>query len=307
MSENYMKLYINKFYNLYPSKVYKKNNEFYFFIKDIKFYLKEYTRKEEEINMLLKISNELYGKGIKVNTFVLNKDKKIFTEIKKKKYVLLRVNVIECEKVSLEDMVSFSERIILDNNRNEAYISERWKQRIDLLEKQVIEYNNEYPLLLKSFNYYVGLAENAISYIGMLKDRNVNEKLVLSHSRMHTSMTLKEIYDPTLFMFDFKSRDIASYIKNGFFKNDNMIDELENLIYNKKVSENECIIIIARMLYPDYYFDAIEKMIYLKGEEKEIIKIIKRNKDYEKLLEDIFNVLKRYFNIPEIKWLVQIK
>lgn len=302
-----MKPYINKFYNLYPLNVYKKNNEYYFFIKNSKFYMKEYTRKEEEIDLLLKISNKLYQNGIKVNTFITNKEGNILTNINKKKYVLLKVNTIECEELCLEDIVIFSELIKIENKNNELNIAISWKKRIDILEKQVIEYNKEYPIILQSFNYYIGLAENAISYLEFLKDKIINEKLVLSHEKIYADTTIKEIYDPLLFIFDYKSRDISNYIKNKFQKHENVIDELEELVYKKRIDENECIIIIARMLYPDYYFDVIEKMISLKEEDIKIMDIIKKIKDYEKLLEDIFNVLNKYYNIPKINWLVHIK
>lgn len=302
-----MKSCINIFYNLYPQNIYKKNNEFYFFIKDRKFYLKEYTRKEDEIDLLLEISNKLYKKGVNVNTFIMNKDGKVLTEINKKKYVLLKVNSIECENVSVEDILLFSENIKIENNNYELNISEKWKNRIDLLEKQVIEYNKEHQIILKSFNYYVGLAENAISYLEILKDKAVNEKLFLSHSRIDSDITLKDLYNPMLFIFDFKSRDISLYIKNKFFNYENIIDEIEKLINNKKINENECIILVARMLYPDYYFDEIERIISLEERTINIKKIIKRIKDYEKFLEEFLNVLNKYFIIPKIKWIANIK
>ena len=71
-----MKNFINYYYNLFPNKIFKSDNEYYFFIHNIKFVLKEYNRDINLIDELVKVSNELYNLKVPINTFVINKDKK---------------------------------------------------------------------------------------------------------------------------------------------------------------------------------------------------------------------------------------
>ena len=102
-----MKETINYYYKVYPDKIYEINSGVYFYFNDFKYYFIEFTRTKEEINLLVKISNDLYNKHVLVNTFILTKDNNYFVELNDKIMILLRVNSIESDTNTLKDLIYF--------------------------------------------------------------------------------------------------------------------------------------------------------------------------------------------------------
>ena len=280
-----MKKIINNYYNLYPDKIYKKEkNITYFFINNNKFNLVEIDRKKEDIEEQIKISNTLYYKNIKVNTFIKNKKNNFITTINNKNYILLKINEYEETEVQLRDIINFDKSIVQKSGNMRENMINNWKLRVDLIEKQVIEYNKEFPIIKKSINYFLGLAENAISYANNIKNEK-NEKIVLSHTRLRKKLNIQTIYNPLLFIMDYNSRDVSSYLKMNYVNETNILDELEEAIFNKEFTAFEINILYSRMLYPDYYFDEIEEIIYHRKNEEKIRKIIRNIKKSISLLK----------------------
>lgn len=297
-----MKKIINNYYNLYPDKIYKKEkNITYFFINNNKFNLVEIDRKKEDIEEQIKISNTLYYKNIKVNTFIKNKKNNFITTINNKNYILLKINEYEETEVQLRDIINFDKSIVQKSGNMRENMINNWKLRVDLIEKQVIEYNKEFPIIKKSINYFLGLAENAISYANNIKNEK-NEKIVLSHTRLRKKLNVQTIYNPLLFIMDYNSRDVSSYLKMNYVNETNILDELEEAIFNKEFTAFEINILYSRMLYPDYYFDEIEEIIYHRKNEEKIRKIIRNIKKYEKMLIELHIMLKKYINIEPVEW-----
>lgn len=298
-----MKKIINNYYNLYPDKIYKKEkNITYFFINNNKFNLVEIDRKKEDIEEQIKISNTLYYKNIKVNTFIKNKKNNFITTINNKNYILLKINEYEETEVQLRDIINFDKSIVQKSGNMRENMINNWKLRVDLIEKQVIEYNKEFPIIKKSINYFLGLAENAISYANNIKNEK-NEKVVLSHTRLRKKLNIQTIYNPLLFIMDYNSRDVSSYLKMNYVNETNILDELEEAIFNKEFTAFEINILYSRMLYPDYYFDEIEEIIYHRKNEEKIRKIIRNIKKYEKMLIELHIMLKKYINIEPVEWM----
>lgn len=298
-----MKKIINNYYNLYPDKIYKKEkNITYFFINNNKFNLVEIDRKKEDIEEQIKISNTLYYKNIKVNTFIKNKKNNFITTINNKNYILLKINEYEETEVQLRDIINFDKSIVQKSGNMRENMINNWKLRVDLIEKQVIEYNKEFPIIKKSINYFLGLAENAISYANNIKNEK-NEKIVLSHTRLRKKLNVQTIYNPLLFIMDYNSRDVSSYLKMNYVNETNVLDELEEAIFNKEFTAFEINILYSRMLYPDYYFDEIEEIIYHRKNEEKIRTIIRNIKKYEKMLIELHIMLKKYINIEPVEWM----
>ena len=61
------------------------------------------------------------------------------------------------------------------------------------------------------------------------------------------------------------------------------------------------------MIYPSYYFDLCEKIIYENINENELSIILDRANNYEKFLKKIYHILSDIFIIPNIEWLKEIK
>ena len=87
-----MKNAINYFYNLYPDKVYKEQNHFYFYLEDIKFCIYLYERNVLEIEELVRVSNELFNNNILVSTFIKTMNNNFYFSYDEENYVLLKIN-----------------------------------------------------------------------------------------------------------------------------------------------------------------------------------------------------------------------
>ena len=159
---------------------------------------------------------------------------------------------------------------------------------------------NKYPLLNSSIDYYIGMAENAILYIktSLGISQNINKKTI-SHIRF-----LDDNYNnPQNIVIDYKSRDIAEYLKYAFFKEKYSYDEI-NLLLNKIYLDEIAIrLIYGRLLFPTFYFDLYDKIINNQADEKEILRVINKNVEYEDYLENIYNLLNSKKKIPKITWI----
>ena len=66
--------------------------------------------------------------------------------------------------------------------------------------------------------------------------------------------------------------------------------------------KNSIILIIARMLFPSYYFDIYEEIILGNKNENELEKIIEKKNNVLKVINLIFDIYINY-NIPIIYWI----
>lgn len=303
-----MKNLLNYFYHIYPDVLHKNGDGFYFFLDEKKYYLIKFDRNIEELDILVEITNLLYEKNIKVHTFIKTVNDNFFVSYAGNNYIVLRVNQNEKEELDLFDILNFNNSLIVDKNllyeNNWEY---RWEEQIDDFERQVLEYNKEYPLLVNHFDYYIGLAENAVSYLKIIKNNSTDKNLLyLSHKRLNFPLHYEELYNPLNFMFDSKIRDMAEYIKSKIFSKSFDFVELKEYFKNTQfIFDLEDIgRFYARLLYPTYYFDFFEKVINDEIEEKEFSKYIEMSKEYEKFLKKIYIFLKRKYNIEPIDWIV---
>ena len=275
-----MKEAINYFYNIYPSKLEKIENGVYFYYHDFKYYFIKYERDVKEIEMLVKISNDLYSKNIYVTTFILSNKKTFYVNLNESIFVMLRVNTYEDDILKLKDVVKFNNLLISNNlMMNEDWAS-LWSRKVDEFETEMTDLNNDYPIIQESSHYYVGLAENAISYF-----RGV-------------------INNPLTFTFDYDVRDLSEYIKSKFFASNLDYFEIEDLLSNYEFSSCSLRFLFSRLLYPSYYFDLVEDILNDIYDEKEIVKFISRIEEYEDFLMDIYTILNKRVNIPPIPWII---
>ena len=297
-----MKETINFYYKVYPDKIYEINNGCYFIFNTYKYYFVEYTGPVQNIDFLVKITNDLYNRNILVDTFIKNKDGNYFVILNKTTYVLLRVNSVENDIYNLNDIVYFNNLLISNSNISiNGDWATLWKNKVDIFEEEVSELNNDYPLVLESFDYYVGLAENAISYFIDALELNEKPKITLCHKRLLKIVYSGFINNPLTFAFDYEVRDVAEYIKVKFFEDSLNFDEISNVInqYNKV----SLMMLFSRLLYPSYYFDTVKQIFINEIEEKELLKYINRLNEYQDLLIDIYNLINKKVNIPVIEWL----
>lgn len=272
------------------------DNEGYFFYNNNYFQIKKYLRDINEINQLLILNNYMVVNNFKINQIILNIQNNPLSLYNNEYYVLLKINYKELEICSFNTVLSpiIKELNILKRN-NWAYL---WEMKIDYVEYQIKHYIHKFPIIYDSVNYYIGLAENAIIYYKMLDLKN--EKLYINHRRVGIE---KGFFDPCELVIDYKIRDLAEFIKYNFFiKKHNRISII-NYFKKIRLEKMDYLLLFVRLLFPSYYFDFYDRIISGEIDEIKIKDIINISNEYEKLLYDIYSLIKQYVNPIEISWL----
>lgn len=247
------------------------------------------------IDVLKQVLEVLYYNQVLSDLVVINKDGNIDVEYNKKRYVLLkRVELLTTNYVDLTSIVV---------KRDKNNIGDIWANKIDYYMVQLKELGMNKEILTNSFNYYVGMAENAISMANRINENNIEFIYAIQHSRMKSSFTSKEYYDPTLMVVDLRIRDLSEYIKHKFIVSSISVDECERAIEKYDFTEYELNMLYARLFYPTYYFDLFEDMIIDEEDEKKIINVLRKRDKYETFLSELYKRLRIKTNIFEIEWI----
>ncbi len=291
-----MKNALNYYYGLNVEIIHQKEKNYYFRVNDFSYLLLQYDN-IDEISDIYKL-NIFLKQFIPVHEIILNNKNSIFTNISDDNYILLRMSAPKFN-IGINDIINLNNiNIPIDDNklrRDDWY--NMWIQKVDYFEYQVSQIGKKYPVIRESFNYYVGLAENAII---LIKNTNKNVlKLGLSHRRI--DKTSFELYNPLNMILDIRIRDICEYFKYCFFNNIDIDNELDLFLTYNKLSHDEGRYFMARMLFPTYYFDLYEKIINDEIDEKELNRVILKANKYEKVLQHIYLYFKS--NDLNIEWL----
>lgn len=265
----------------------------YFSYQNHLFLLYKYQRKLDEIDELLKLNEEMLFKGYKVNKIIKNIYNKPLTMYDNNYYVLILVNYQYYDNNISNYMINSNQYDLLKRN-NWDYL---WSMKIDYIEYQIRHFNNKYPLIQDSVNYYIGLSENAIKYFKMINKNNV--LLYITHRRFN-----KDSFDnPLEFIIDYKVRDIAEYLKYCFFSDEKNIYEIKRYFKKINLGVIDYLLLYTRMLYPSFYFDKYDDIINNNQDENILLDIINRSMEYEELLYEIYLIIKRKTNIISITWI----
>lgn len=284
-----MKEFIWLNYNLKVEKIYRDcfflNNEK---IKIVR--LKKEDKNIEDIEKLFILSNELYYKKIHVNTFILNKKGKCYTNKNNECIVLMKINDME-DLVELDYLRLFEQ----NNNLDTKNIVKEWQDEIDDFEGKLAGFNNEKNIVQKTANYYIGLAENAVSLLNETKNIN-NESIGIKMNPLNYSKS--NVNNPFNYFKINRMYNISLYIKNKIFTNNVSYNELDKIIKEIKTDSDE-IALFSYMLYPDYYMYEIKEKI----NEEKIKKIVRFIKVYEKVLKYLKENMKKNKKIELFVWL----
>lgn len=311
-----MNNYIDYYYNLYPNTIEKVGRNYRFFLNNEKYYIIMYERNLEEMDTLVKLNKEMIERGSLVHEIVLTKEGKAVFLCDNNSYALLRVYINENIPIKIEDifyMLDYNDTIKPNNIIGRMNWANLWSSKVDYFEYHIGHLIKKYPYIYKTIDYYLGLAENAISYV---KDIKTPASLIsICHRRIGVTSTLFDLYNPFNLVIDYKVRDIAEYIKSVFFygenscvegvvNSENMIVDKCNIIleriFKKYIFDNEALkLLFARLLFPSYYFDLYENVIDNSLNENVISCIIKKSSAYEEFLKII--LLKT--PIPYVEWL----
>ena len=301
----YMKNAIN--YNLYPINLYQNQKMYKFTVDNKDYFFVPYKRDINNLELIYKLHEILNQYNIYCHKIVLNINNEISTNINNKSYVLLESKLINDEPINLKNI--FYYQIVTPNLHLENIISPRkwrdlWINKVDYFEYQVLSYKKKYPLVSITSSYYIGLAENAIQLL--YNQPEINDYCI-SHHRILNDYTLFDLYNPLEFIIDKSTRDITEFFKIKFFNDELKFEDIFNYININLKNNEDAIFFLSRMIYPSYYFDLCEKIIYENINENELSIVLDRANNYEKFLKKIYHILSDTFIIPNIEWLKEIK
>lgn len=297
-----MKNAINYYYQLYPLDIHQKDKKFIFSIDDTEYVLIPYIDDAKRIGRIEYILKILDYNQIKYNQIIKNSTNTIVTYISNIPYVLIKININDQNNVIISDIIEFQNYMtsVLTEKIDINNLSSLWMDKVDYFEYQVSQFGIKFPIIRHSFNYFIGLAENAIMVINSISKKEIVG--TISHFRVSVSEKITDLYNPLNFVIDSKIRDISEYLKGKMFFYD-ISSEFSYYFNLKYFSNDEIILFLARMLYPTYYFDVCENSIEANNEDPLKI-IVSKVSLYEQNIKYIYNYLRKMFQIPEIGWLL---
>ena len=297
-----MRDFLNYYYYLFPDRIHKVGQSYFFNIHNYYFGFYPYNGNIEELPSLLSLNNYMSYQSDRINRILLNKEGNIITSKENHNYILILLKTISNDSISLKNIIDFPRLDISLPLLNRTNWYSLWSQKIDYLERIRDHLKKEKNLIYNSLPYYIGLAENAISY---LKYSNLeNHHLAICHKRVKENEPLMEFYNPLSLVIDYKVRDLAEYYKSLFFHTCD-IKEIINSIKKVKMNQVDTIYFYIRMLYPSYYFDAVDDILKGNIRENDILKITKYAEDYEYLLYELYLLFKSKVNLIGIEWITK--
>lgn len=292
-----MKNFLFNNYNIKIDKIYFDGVNKYCYVGNEKLYIIESNYDKKQLDDLFELTNRMYNSGIMVNTFILNNSGKPYTERDKINIIILKSNNI-INDININDFNKYQD---ISNNLKLYNILDEWKDEVDVIEKEMIEYNKEYPLIQNSLDYFIGMAENSIELIYEIKNDINRLSNTIGHKVTYELYNKCILEDPFTFIRVNRMYDISNYVKYKFYKNELDYDEIDNYINN--INEAEIIYLFSCLLYPNTYFDLVKEILLEKEEENKINIYIKRIKDYERLLEYFKDKYKSVKVIDLINWI----
>lgn len=303
---------IRYYYNIEIDDLENLDGKYHFKYENQDFFFVYYNRGVEELEDLINVGNEMRLKGISVHTLILNINKSYLTKVGEYNYILFSVSNLE-EEYDIFEIVKTQKKLFLNNKRSNLYRNNwayLWSEKVDYFEYQVRELGLEKNIIKDSFSYYIGLAENAISYVNNaeFKYGGLNAFVTLSHRRIFYPNIKLNYMNPLSFIFDLRVRDVAEYLKAIFFKKglEYTMDELRSYLRIEYLNIYELEMFYARLLYPTYYFDIYDNIMNKDGNEEVLVDIIKKTKDYELFLKEAYLEVSKYAKIDKIDWIIDL-
>lgn len=307
-----MKETIRFYYNIDVEGLEENNGKYHFKYQNVDYFFVFYNRGLDELDDLILCIRNMKERGIEVNDIILNRNQEFLTKVNDYNYILMSV-VNYAEQFDIFDIVDMANKLKLNNYNSKLYRNNwasLWSSKIDYFEYQIRELALNKPVIKDSFSYYVGLAENAISYVNKINVSFMqrNAAIVLAHRRVFYPNYKLNFLNPLSFIFDLAVRDVAEYLKAMFFSNDDCEDEVyEDLKYYLKIANlnvYEASMFYARLLYPSYYFDIYEEVMNNDRDEEDLVSVIKKNEIFETFLKEAYLEITKYAPIEKIDWLI---
>ncbi len=306
-----MKESINFYYNFNVGEVYDWSYGYSFKFQEASFYLVPLKRNEKELDDILEVASELRLRGVSVHEVVVNRYGRVISNIYNSNYVLLKPVGDGKKEYEIRDMLKINEALIIREDKRKLYHNSwasMWSVKVDYFEYQVHELGRDKKIILDSFSYYLGLAENAISYVNSTTLKygiSEDDRIVISHKRIGYPNYALNYENPLSFIVDLEVRDIASFVKSAFMEGEGALLYLKEALKLRQFTIYSLQMLMARLMYPTFYFDVYERVMEGACEEEELIKIIDKSGDYELFLKEAFLEISKYAPIERIEWLLK--
>ena len=294
-----MKNFIEYFYNIKIDKIFYEKNYYFFAYNGYTYKLYALTR-EYDVNFLLYMNQKMLNNTL-VSEIIINRNNEIISIYNENKFILIKIFVNVNKNISLNEILFLNN--YLSSKKLNVNWGQLWEKKIDYLEELINENGKKYPLIVNSFNYFVGMTENAISYYSSISiGDDIN--YVISHRSIKIGDTIESLYNPLNIILDYRVRDMAEYIKISFFKNNKLIfKEIQEYLISNNLSLVEVQSLVARLLYPSFYFDMYDDIMIDNQEEKILTFILANLDNYEIYLSNVIGLIRQRYNVDEIAWL----
>lgn len=298
------------YYSLHTKQYSHIEDKYFFEYENSNYVFMIYDRPLSDLDSLFKINKEMIGRNLLVHEIIPNKENKILTYVNDKPYILMEVNINKDVRINLPEICYINNGSInIDCNKiisRHDWVS-LWEMKNDYFESQINEIREKYPNLCNYANYYIGLAENAISYIRMAMGVEGEVLSSICHKRIHPKDSLFSLYNPLNYICDYRIRDICEYVKSSFFEGEDAYKIVVEYFFNNYISYKEALLFYGRLLYPSYFFDLHDDIVNNNLNEKVIEKIIIKSDLYENFLLDIYMYLSKLYNryIPSVDWIIK--
>lgn len=293
------------FYNLYLDEIKKINNNHYFSYQNNDYVISLYNRDISEITDLYQLNVEMLQNGVNMYQIIPTKENSLLFYYENNYYVLMRIPMIKNKVITFDDILSFN--YLTQNNKFNKLDKSNWpifwEQKIDYVEYQFSQTFKKYKNLNDTIYYYIGVWENGISYYNDNVNNSILNKYVC-HKRIGVETDLLEFLNPLNFVIDYKERDLGEYLKSYICGKKYTYDNLSLMLDKLSKDRNDTMRLISRLLFPSFYFDIYESIIFDKEHDDKILDIDKQYKNYEEFLKFIFKYYQT-LNIPSIDWIIK--
>jgi spore coat protein YutH len=295
-------------------------------------------REEEDLSELERIAQHLRNFGdYHVPAFLPTKDGTFITTWERDQYCVLANRQTENQKNPRlgRKLAKFHERgrsiqFSVERSSRIGQWKELWEKRLEQMEKvwngllfQTPEDEFE-RMFIESFPYYMGLTENAIQY---LVDTEIDDQPIETDSGTvcHERFTKNSwglnylIKNPFDWVFDHRSRDLAEWTRERYFRNIQTYDQELKLFFSEyqsisPLSAFSWRLLYARLLFPLHYYECIENYYISRSEqqkkvlEEQLSKILRQSTEYESFLSHFYLISgapTQRLHLPLLEWLVK--
>ena len=271
--------FIKNNYLINIDEYFYKNNYIFYKNKNNYYFISEVKNKKNLYKLYYYFINGYFYK------IIFNKKGKFISTYQNKDYILLKYIKYNFK---LEDLI-YKNKLALSNKKKLLTWRNIWIDRSNYIEEKYQKIINKYNIIDESIDYFYGLLEAAIY---LLRDyQKYYDYLYLQHILINYF----DYFNPCNIKLDVKERDFSNYLKYLFFSNKYKDIYIDKIII-KNLDNYNFNLILARLIYPDYYFNLLDELIdnnYIFNNNifDEIKNIILLVDDYELYISNIYRVL----------------